>query len=159
MIESSIDNLITIMDENLKQLSFEKYLIEDKSSKFYKSHVWRRKTWNTNRAVALIPFSKTGKNTGKYAKNIKSILGKEIGYKLFFYPLGLQIILYGNNIYKKTEELNKYVDKIDTQTVVLQSIFVVDLKSKKYKATRTWGQYTTGKFQDAIEKSITQFLE
>lgn len=159
MNEFTIDNLVTIIDQNLAQFSFKKQFIENNSSQFYKSNIWRRKTWNTNRAIALIPFPKTEQNTGEYAKKIKSILGKEIGYKLFFYPLGLQIILFGNDILKKTEKLNQYVDKVDTQTVVLQSIFVVDLKSKKYKSTRTWGQFITGKFQDNIEKSIKQFLE
>lgn len=146
------------MNEKLTPFSFKRYVIENGSGNFNHIKIWKRKTWNTNIAIALISFPKSDKNTGEYAKKIKSELGKEIGYKVFLYPLGLQIVFFGNDILKFTKNLDKYVDKIDTQTVVLQSIFVVDISSRTYRSTRTWGQVFTGKFQDAIEESIKIYL-
>jgi hypothetical protein len=85
-------------------------------------------------------------------------LGKILGYVTIFYPLGLQIVLTGNSIMNKTDNLEKFIDKFDNQRVVLQSIHVVDLASMKYVSVHTWGQSTTGRFQGAIEGGIQTFL-
>jgi hypothetical protein len=47
---------------------------------------------------------------------------------------------------------------VDDQRAVLQSFFCVDLRSKRMQQGRTWGQVFTGKFQDAIDRTIVSFL-
>ncbi len=46
------------------------------------------------------------------------------------------------------------MDVVSNQFVVLQSVFVVDESIKRYACARTWGQFVTGQFQDAIAGSI-----
>ena len=58
---------------------------------------------------------------------------------------------------KFSNNLRDYVDKVDNQRVVLQSIHVIDSYNKENKSVRTWGQWLTGKYQDLIEKTIEEF--
>ena len=81
--------------------------------------------------ILLIPFNSNGKNPGEYVRDLKEEIGKKIGYITFLYPVGLQIIVYGEDFLIDEQELVKYVDKIDTQTVVLQSIYLIDRKQRK----------------------------
>ena len=46
-------------------------------------------------------------------------------------------------------------DVSDNQVIVLQSVFVVDLKAERYTSARTWGQIISGKFQDSLESGIS----
>ena len=48
------------------------------------------------------------------------------------------------------------MELFDNQFVVLQSIFLVDTEEKVYCSARTWGQFITGKFQNAIASGIEQ---
>jgi len=116
--------------------------------------IWKRKTWNTNRGIVLMDVSEGVNIDKKLIKNITAAMGKSIGYFPFFYPLGLQIILYQKDACSARDLLSSLVDKYDTQTIVVQSIFAVDPIKSEYFAVRTWGQYITGKFQDAIAKAL-----
>lgn len=120
--------------------------------------IWRRQTWNTNRAVLMIQYDKKAGSGKDYINKLKKLAGRFVRYIFFFYPLGLQVIIYGDEIIDNFCDLEGLVDKLDTQTVLLQSIFIVDLKKNESKHTRTWGQYISGKFQDAIAESISEFL-
>jgi len=159
MNPASEKKLIECLDEKLKPYSFERI---GSSLSFQHSlpvvATWKRKTWNTNRAVVVVSLPELDGHPGEFAQTVKLPLGKILGYVTFFYPLGLQIVLIGNSILNKTESLEDFVDKFDNQRVVLQSIHVVDLSLMKSVSVRTWGQYVTGRLQDAIENGIQMFL-
>ena len=118
---------------------------------------WKRKTWNTNRGVALIALPDAAPHAGEFALDIRAQAGKAIGYIPFLYELGLQLVLVGPGILAKGEGLDRYVTKINNSTVLLQSLHLVDPVSGDSRSVRTWGQVVTGKFIDAIEQSLAAF--
>jgi hypothetical protein len=120
--------------------------------------IWKRKTWNTNRGVALLETGPDIDSLEAFVGRVREPIGKAIGYVPFFYPLGLQLILAGRGILSEQSALSRLLSKIDNQTVVLQSIHVIDLNDMAYVSERTWGQVVTGRYQDAIEKGIKSFL-
>jgi hypothetical protein len=118
---------------------------------------WKRKTWNTNRGIALIRLPDQAAHAGEYALDIRTKAGRFIGYIPFLYELGLQLILIGPDILKKGEGLDRYVTKMNNSTVLLQSIHLVDPENGSSQSVRTWGQVVTGKFIDAIQEGIAAF--
>ncbi len=157
MNSESESKLIECLDEKLKPYSFERISLSPFSQTLSILTAWKRKTWNTNRAIVAISLSERNDRIGKFAQTVKIPLGRKLGYVPFFYSLGLQIVLIGDSILNKTNNLEKSLDKFDNQRVVLQSIHVVDLASMKSVSVRTWGQYETGRFQDAIENGIQTY--
>jgi hypothetical protein len=121
--------------------------------------IWKRKTWNTNRGVALLELNQGLDSLEAFIRAVRDPVGKAIGYFPFFYPLGLQLILAGEGIHQEQSGLSAVLSKIDNQTVVLQSIHVVDLRRMASASARTWGQVITGRYQDAIERGIQGFLK
>lgn len=124
--------------------------------------LWKRKTFNTNRGVALLEYHESVPEFLGIVRDIVKPLGKTIGYIPFLYPLGLQVIAVGKGMGTvgtvRAEEVKKVLSKIDNQRVLLQSIHLVDLETMSSASARTWGQAITGKFQDAIEQGIGNFL-
>ncbi len=119
--------------------------------------VWARKTWNTNRAVAVLRLA-AGDHPGERAQALKIPLGKAIGYFPFFYGIGLQVVFVGADVVPVQGGLDGYVDKIDNQRSIVQSLFVIDLARRATEGARTWGQVVTGRFQDAIDRGIRNAL-
>ena len=95
---------------------------------------------------------------GELAQEVKIQLGKKIGYFFFFYPLGLQVIICAKSLSDQTEGLDRYLDQLDNQRVILQSLHVVDIGGLQSSSVRTWGQFVSGRFQDAIENGIGEFI-
>lgn len=123
--------------------------------------MWKHKTWNINRGVALVEVGgeALGEPLPSYVTRIGARVGKQIGYFPFFYPLGLQLVLAGRGILVPEETLKKGLDLINNQTVLVQSVHVVDLEARASVSVRTWAQFVTGKFQDAIEGAIRDYLQ
>jgi hypothetical protein len=120
---------------------------------------WKRKTWNTNRGIALLALPPDVPHAGEYALDVRVRAGKAIGYIPFLYELGLQLVLSGPGAAEKGEGLERYVTKINNSTVLLQSLHLVDPASGASRSVRTWGQLVTGPFIDAIESGIARFRE
>jgi hypothetical protein len=119
-----------------------------------------RKTWNTNRAVVLAE-ARTECSVQALAQTthrIKLEVAKVVGYFPFLYGVGLQVVWLGAVNLREADDLGRFVDTVDDQRAVLQSFFCVDLRSKRMQQGRTWGQVVTGKFQDAIDRTIVSFL-
>ena len=112
-----------------------------------------------NRAVALLPFSDVGQSPGQFAQSINVPLGKAIGYIPVLNELGLQMIIVGPGLLAWSANLDGFLDKINNQRVILQSLHIVDLTARNSVSARTWGQAITGRYQDAIENGIKTFLE
>lgn len=117
--------------------------------------VWRRRTWNTNRAVAVLTVP-SGRHPGTFIKDGRLRLGKQIGYLTFLYGLGLQAVLLDSDLDTDVDDLDRYVDKVDNQQCIVQSIHLVDEARGRRQSVRTWGQVITGKFIDAIEAALDE---
>jgi hypothetical protein len=118
---------------------------------------WRRWTLNTNRAVVLIRAPDAGL-LGAFARRHRLALGWKIGFFPFFYSLGIQIVLAGRNVLDRATDLQASVDSVDNQLAIAQSIFAVDLATLESASARTWGQFITGEFQDAVQEGIAGYL-
>lgn len=88
--------------------------------------IWKRKTWNTNRGVVVVAVDDSVIDPGEYARLNRRRFGKLVGYIPLLYEVGLQVVLVGPDLLQRAARLNEYVDQINTQWVVLQSIHVVD---------------------------------
>jgi len=119
---------------------------------------WVRKTFQTNRGVMVLR-AHPRTHPGPLSQQLKIAIGKSLGYFPFFYGMGLQLVWIGSGITPLAPPLDGFVDSIDNQRSIVQSIFVVDLASRRWESARTWGQVVTGKFQDAIERGIAIWSE
>ena len=119
--------------------------------------VWARKTFNTNRAAVALRLP-DGVHPGPLSQRLKFSLGRQIGYFPFLYGLGLQLIWIGTNVTPLSPPLDRFIDRIDNQCSIVQSLFVVDLVQGTTRSARTWGQVVTGMFQAAIEKGLRDGL-
>ncbi|HKS39244.1 MAG TPA: hypothetical protein VJX74_01425 [Blastocatellia bacterium] len=150
--------LIECVEEELKPHLFQRMAETPNLPGVNIAAVWKRRNFNTNRAVALLPFSDVGQSPGQFAQSIKVPLGKAIGYIPVLNELGLQMIIAGPELLAWSANLNGFLDKINNQRVILQSLHIVDLTARHSVSARTWGQVITGRYQDAIENGIKAFL-
>ena len=119
---------------------------------------WKRKTWNTNRGIALLSAPADLASALDYARAVAKPAGKAIGYLPFLYELGLHLILVGPGLMAKAAGLKEALAKINSFTVVLQSLHAVDPAAGAALSTRAWGQFVSGPWIDAIEAGIAVFL-
>ncbi|AMV38333.1 hypothetical protein [Planctomyces sp. SH-PL62] len=118
---------------------------------------WRRCTWNSNRAVAVLRRPPGDVAIGPYCQQAKWKLLRCTRFIPFLYEVGLQIVVVGEWPEHAPDDgrtLQQSVDKVSNQFIVLQSLFSVDESSNRYACARTWGQLVTGRFQDAIADSL-----
>jgi hypothetical protein len=119
---------------------------------------WTRKTWNTNRAVIVVEDRSNDTSVGAVARTVRDEIAKPLGYLYFLYGLGLQVIVVGRDLGSRVTDLDVGVDKIDNQWAIVQSIHAVDLTVRRRTSARTWGQLVSGRFQDAIERTVDEWL-
>jgi hypothetical protein len=151
--------LIECLDTSLAPHSFAHVKLTKQVNGIPRSELWRRKSWATNRAVALLRLPEGENSPGKYAQQIKMLLGQIAGYVILLNPLGLQIVMTTNETTEPGLRLGDFVDRVNNQRVVLQSIFLVNLLERTHISSRSWGQYFSARFQNAIEEAILIFLK
>jgi hypothetical protein len=120
------------------------------------TRLWHRKTWNTNRGVVLA--SPGTAVLGAYVDRLRHEAGGFLGSS-WWSQLGLQVVLELAGDLPSRHALDRCVDKVNTQGILVQSVFAVDAVALRSAEARTWGQLVTGKFQDAIADAIAAFLE
>ncbi len=153
--------ILAALEAALEPLGFRRHELTGSVPGLAVDAVWRRRTWNTNRAVAVVRVEgeQLPAHPGELAQAIKIPLGKLIGYFPFFYGLGLQLVVRDVLDDEPVERLADYTDKIDNQRCLAQSIHVIDEKAGQFQSVRTWGQVITGRFQDAIEAALETELD
>jgi hypothetical protein len=95
---------------------------------------WKRKPWNHNRGIAIVAMESNNGHPGEFARKLRRPIGRKIGYLPFLYELGLHVIVTGTGLLPRATDLHSYVDKINNQFVLLQSVHVVDLEARDFLA-------------------------
>ncbi len=119
--------------------------------------VWKKKTWNVNRGVALVAHEGRD-HPGETARFNKAWFGGMIGFVPALYTLGLQIVIVTRGVLPWADDLDRYVDQANNFQVVLQNIHVVDLDRREAVSSRTWVQFATGNFYDAVHEALQRYL-
>lgn len=110
----------------------------------------KKQTFNMNRAVCVVQLDCAPKDIKAYVKHLRNRVALQVKFIPFFWGVGQQIIIICPNITNGDFPIMECVARIDNQWAIVQSIFFVDPNKKEFIACRTWGQYLTGKYQDAI---------
>lgn len=111
-----------------------------------------RKTWNTNRAVALTGLASSAEITAA-ALRLREEAKTPMKHS-WWSQLGLQLVFSVPDRVPSHAELARLVDHTNHQGVLVQSVFVVNEATGEVAEARTWGQFVTGKFQDAIQNAL-----
>ena len=116
---------------------------------------WCYRNINMNRSVITLKCTKSMKldDLIKYVQDIKMRLGKATGYVPFFNEVGMQVIVYCDSILDSEHAL-KPVDTLNNQRVIVQSLFLIDIKNKKYYRAFSEMQTVTSRVQNIIDRTI-----
>ena len=115
---------------------------------------FHRKTWNTNRAVFLARLE--GGDPLKTRSRVE-LLRRESGRVFgssWWSQLGLQIVFACEGPPPEADVLKALVASFNTQGILIQSLFAVDLGTADCTSARTWGQVVAGAFQGALAQAI-----
>jgi len=117
------------------------------------THFWQRRTFNTNRAAALLSAPGVT-DLEEHCQQLKWKIIARTFYIPFLYPLGLQMVVAGDELLSRAKIGPSVVDIIDNQRVVLQGVFVVDTKEKKFRYWSSPGLYLTSRLHKAMAAAI-----
>lgn len=115
---------------------------------------WRRQKWGTNRALVVMELPE-GAVPEAFVHREKYVVGKQIGYFPVVYGVYLQLVLVG----RSALPLDGCVDKIDNQRCIVQSCHLFDPETRRAESARTWGQFLSSPFHDAIEDALSEVAE
>lgn len=112
----------------------------------------KRQNWNTNRAVVVASVPESLQEFGAHVRQLRDEVARQCGFIPVLWPIGIQVIISGAG----TVEVDPapHLALVDNQWALIQSVFLVDPQRGEYREARTWGQYVTGKFQDAISRVL-----
>ena len=155
--ESSYEKLKNLVGKSIKAEKFKSIKSDFQDNNISKIDFWNFRNLNINRSVITIEFNKAMKldELIKYVQDIKTRLGKATGYVPFFNEVGMQIVVYSDKILDSQHEL-KPVDTVSNQRTLIQSIFIIDTKNRKYYKAFSVMQTITSKIQTIIDKTITE---
>ena len=108
----------------------------------------KRQNFNTNRAVVLASLADTPQDFGMYIRLLRERVAKRCGFLPILWPIGIQVIVSAPGAV--AIDPAPYLALVDNQWALIQSVFLIDPERGQYREARTWGQFITGKFQDAI---------
>jgi hypothetical protein len=118
--------------------------------------VLKRQTFNTNRAIVVTRLQDVGPDFQAYLKQLRSGVARECGFIPFFWGIGIQVVVLADTLGESAANPSRYLAVLDNQWAIIQSIFLVDLTRGEYFTARTWGQVITGKFQDALNRVLSE---
>jgi hypothetical protein len=116
----------------------------------------KRQTWNTNRAMVVVSLAQAPSDIGNYLRQLRKRVAFKCGFCPFFWGIGIQVIMVAPGLSQSCIDPAQHVARVDNQWAIVQSIFLADPAAGTYRAGRTWGQFVTGKFQDAISTVLSR---
>jgi hypothetical protein len=116
----------------------------------------RRQTLITNRAVVVVAPASAPQDLASYVKQVRRRAAFRCKFLPLLWGIGLQVVIVSPGIAESNIDPAHYVSKIDNQWAIVQSIFLVDPVAGSFRSARTWGQFITGKYQDAIEEIVAE---
>jgi hypothetical protein len=117
----------------------------------------KRQTWNTNRAVVVVSPRQSPGDIRAYLRQVRNRVAFRCGFFPMLWGIGIQVVLVAPDVLQINA--SAHVARVDNQWAIIQSIFLVDPVSQTYDSARTWGQFVTGKFQDAIAAALSRHFE
>jgi hypothetical protein len=116
--------------------------------------LFHRKTWNTNRGVVLA--APGALVLDDYIERMRHEAGPFLGSS-WWSQLGLQVVLtLDGRVVPSEGVLARFVDAVNSQGILIQSVFAIDEATGEWSQARTWGQFVTGKYQDAIQAALVE---
>jgi len=119
----------------------------------------KRQTWNTNRAIVVVSPGQVPADVRAYLKQLRKQVAFRCGFFPFFWGIGIQVVLVGAGVAGGGIDPAQHVARWDNQWAIIQSVFLVDSASRTYSSARTWGQFVTGAFQDAISLALSRHFQ
>ena len=110
----------------------------------------KRQNLISNRAIIVVSPENFPDNINDYLKLVRKRVAFRCGFFPVLWGIGIQVIVVSPRKISMSLKPIEYVAKVDNQWSIIQSFFVVDIAGQTFQAGRTWGQFWTGKFQDAI---------
>jgi hypothetical protein len=163
-IDSSFKNisfnaLSKELSEQLENYEYKQHQQRFSDSIIHRIEFWKLRNINMNRSVVLIEVNQSIalEKLILHLHSIKYELGKATGYIPFLNEVGIQLIVVGNMI-TSTECSVKPVDTFSNQRALIQSIFIIDKRNRKYFRSITVMQTITGKVQALIDYLIINQL-
>jgi hypothetical protein len=159
MYRQSPPTLVALANALDRRLSLHEFLVVEPDEAARAPEVgvvrgYHRKTWNTNRAVFL---ARLEEGDTQDMRSRVEVLRRESGRVFgssWWSQLGLQIVFAVVGPPPAESVLKELVAAFNTQGILIQSLFAVDLGTLATTSARTWGQVITGPFQDAIAEAI-----
>lgn len=151
MYRTPSPELAAALEARLGPLGFARVPVDETAGARGVRGAWLRKTWNTRRGVLLVRLE--GAPALPAVVEALRAEGERLLGSSWWSQLGLQLVL---DVDAVPPEMTGLVDAVNTQGVLVQSVFAVDLATGAMRETRTWGQVITGRFQDAIAAVLAE---
>ncbi len=119
----------------------------------------KRQTWNTNRAVVVVDLAEIPGDFKEYLRRLRNQVAFRCKFFPFFWGIGIQAVVIAPHIATQGIDPAMHVARVDNQWAIIQSVFLVDTAAQSFFEGRTWGQFVTGKYQDAIADVLSGHLK
>jgi len=112
--------------------------------------VLKRQTWNTNRAIVVVSLPEVPADFAGYIRRLRKSVAFRCGFFPVFWVIGIQVVIVAPGLAQSDIDPSQHLARVDNQWAIVQSMFLVDPVAQAYLVGRTWGQFVTGQYQDAI---------
>ena len=112
--------------------------------------VLKRQTWNTNRAIVVVGLPKVPVDFAGYIQRLRRSVAFRCGFFPILWGIGIQVVIVAPGLAESGIDPSQHVARVDNQWAIVQSVFLVDPVAQAYRAERTWGQFVTGPYEEAI---------
>lgn len=119
----------------------------------------KRQTWNTNRAIVVVSLAQIPADFGDYLRQLRRRVAFRCGFFPFFWGIGVQVVVVASGLSRSGIDPTQHVARVDNQWAIVQSVFLADPTAHTYQTGRTWGQFVTGTFQDAIVMVLSRHFQ
>ncbi len=119
----------------------------------------KRQTWNTNRAIIVVCPSQAPNDLPDYLRRLRKCVAFRCGFFPFFWGVGIQVVIVASGLSQSGIDPARHVARVDNQWAIVQSLFLADTTGHTYQTGRSWGQFVTGKFQDAIAVVLSRYFQ